>query len=138
MSRREFQLVEGASSKFWAIERNGSSFTLTWGRIGTTGQTQTKEFASDAEAGKQYEKLVAEKVKKGYGEVGGGATGAAAVKTAAAKPAAPAIQASAKSPAAKPAAKETAPAAAPPTSLPPAAAVNADITRHLDLEPADW
>jgi predicted DNA-binding WGR domain protein len=73
MSRREFQFVEGPSSKFRTIELSGSSFTVNWGRIGTNGQSQTKEFSSDAEASKQYEKLVAEKLKKGYTEVGGGA-----------------------------------------------------------------
>jgi predicted DNA-binding WGR domain protein len=66
MSRQEFQLVEGSSRKFWAIERHGLRHTVQFGRIGSAGQTQTKEFATEEEAQKSYEKLIAEKVKKGY------------------------------------------------------------------------
>ena len=69
MSRREFQFVEGSSQKFWAIELTGSSHTVNFGRFGTAGQTQTKEFDSEGEAKKSYDKLIAEKVKKGYVEL---------------------------------------------------------------------
>jgi predicted DNA-binding WGR domain protein len=47
---RRFELVEGSSSKFWQVELSGSSFTVTWGRIGTAGQTQEKSFDSDDKA----------------------------------------------------------------------------------------
>ena len=66
MSRREFQLVEGTSRKFWAIELDGKAHTVRFGRIGTTGQSQRKEFPTDAEAEASHDKLIAEKVKKGY------------------------------------------------------------------------
>lgn len=70
-----YELVEGTSSKFWEIVLQGASFTVTFGRIGTNGQTQTKAFDDDAKAKVEYEKLVKEKTKKGYAEVGGnGAT----------------------------------------------------------------
>jgi predicted DNA-binding WGR domain protein len=68
MSRREFEFSDDKSNKFWAIELDGSSFTVNYGRIGTNGQTQTKDFASPEAAKKEYDKLVAEKVKKGYTE----------------------------------------------------------------------
>ncbi|MCI0702460.1 MAG: WGR and DUF4132 domain-containing protein [Planctomycetia bacterium] len=68
MSRREFQFSEGKSHKFWTIELSGKSHTVNFGKIGTTGQTQTKDFTSEDEAKKSYEKLIAEKVKKGYVE----------------------------------------------------------------------
>src|SRR5438067_1680383 len=96
MSRREFQFTEGGSQKFWAIEVDGPRFTVQFGRLGTAGQTQTKEFPSDAEAQKAADKLIAEKTKKGYAEVGTAASPAAAPgeaapkKTAAPAPAAPA------------------------------------------------
>lgn len=64
MPRYEF--VEGSSSKFWEITLDGTSFTTTYGRIGTDGQSTTKDWPSEAEAKKQYEKLIAEKTKKGY------------------------------------------------------------------------
>jgi predicted DNA-binding WGR domain protein len=67
--RREYQFVEGTSKKFWAIELAGTTYTVQFGRIGTAGQTQTKEFKTPEEARKAYEKLVQEKVKKGYQRV---------------------------------------------------------------------
>lgn len=67
---RRFELVEGSSSKFWQIERRGNELDLAWGRIGTAGQSQTKSFPTEAKAEAEHDKLVAEKTKKGYGEVG--------------------------------------------------------------------
>lgn len=64
MPRYEFS--EGTSNKFWEINLSGKSFTTTYGKIGTSGQTTIKQFKSDADAKKEYEKLIAEKVKKGY------------------------------------------------------------------------
>jgi predicted DNA-binding WGR domain protein len=72
--RREFQLVEGTSSKFWAIQLEGKAFEVTFGRIGTAGQNQRKEFKSAGEALKAHDKLIAEKVAKGYAEVRGPAS----------------------------------------------------------------
>jgi|AGTN01.3.fsa_nt_gi Uncharacterized conserved protein len=67
---RHFEFTENNSSKFWEIELSGNSFTTWWGKIGTDGMSKTKEFSSDAEAKLEYDKLVAEKVKKGYVETG--------------------------------------------------------------------
>jgi predicted DNA-binding WGR domain protein len=69
MPRYEF--VEGSSSKFWLIALTGKSFTTTYGRIGGSGASTTKSFSSPAEAAKEYEKLIGEKVRKGYELVGG-------------------------------------------------------------------
>ena len=71
MPRYEFS--EGSSSKFWEINLDGKSFTTTYGKIGAKGQTTLKTFSSEAEAKKEYDKLVAEKVKKGYVPAGGAA-----------------------------------------------------------------
>jgi DNA ligase-1 len=65
---RSFEFTEGASSKFWEIRVEGSSFTTRYGKIGTPGQQTTKTFASDARAQAEADKLIAEKVKKGYVE----------------------------------------------------------------------
>lgn len=80
MPRYEF--VEGSSSKFWEIELEGTSFTTTYGRIGTDGQSSMKEWPSEAKAKAEYDKLVAEKVKKGYALVDGDGGGAAAAAPA--------------------------------------------------------
>lgn len=71
MSKETFEFSEGSSNKFWTIELEGSSFTVVFGKIGAAGQTQTKNFASDEEARNAYNKLVAEKIKKGYVRTGG-------------------------------------------------------------------
>lgn len=42
---------------------------MKFGKIGTDGQEKTKDFASDALAQKDADKLIAEKTKKGYEEV---------------------------------------------------------------------
>ncbi|QJW96557.1 WGR domain-containing protein [Frigoriglobus tundricola] len=65
---RTFQFSDAKSHKFWNIDVQGTSFTVTYGKIGTTGQTQTKTFASDAAAQAEADKLVKEKTKKGYVE----------------------------------------------------------------------
>lgn len=82
-----YEFAEGSSNKFWEIKLSKNSFTTTYGKIGTGGQTSLKNFASEAEAKKEHDKLVAEKVKKGYQLVGGGE--AAAAKAPAAAKAAP-------------------------------------------------
>lgn len=70
--RREFHFHSGSSSKFWAIEMKGDdSFDVNYGKIGTDGQTKTKEFKSAEAAQKAYDKLIAEKTSKGYEEVAG-------------------------------------------------------------------
>lgn len=71
---RRFELIEGSSRKFWEIALDGASFEVRWGRIGTSGQSQTKTFPSEAKALAEHDKLVKEKTSKGYVEVAGGAT----------------------------------------------------------------
>ena len=64
MPRYEF--TEGSSNKFWDITLDGKSFSTTYGKIGAKGQTTIKSYKNPAEAKAEYEKLIAEKVKKGY------------------------------------------------------------------------
>ena len=66
--KRHFEFVEGSSSKFWEIAMDGTAFTTRYGRIGTPGQETVKDWGSADKAKKEYDKLVAEKVKKGYVE----------------------------------------------------------------------
>lgn len=47
---RSLIFAEGNSNKFWKIELNSSSHTVVYGRVGTSVQTQTKDFADDAAA----------------------------------------------------------------------------------------
>lgn len=70
---RRFELVEGTSNKFWEIAVGDSSHTVRFGKIGTAGQSKTKAFATPRDAQRDADKLVAEKVGKGYREVGAAA-----------------------------------------------------------------
>lgn len=65
---RTFLYRDDSSHKFWRIEIHGDRFTVHFGRVGTAGQTQEKRFASAEEAQKAADKLISEKLKKGYHE----------------------------------------------------------------------
>lgn len=67
---RNFELVEGTSRRFWRIRQDGTDVTVSFGRIGTRGQTQVKQFPDEQRAKREVERLIAEKVRKGYLEVG--------------------------------------------------------------------
>jgi uncharacterized protein (TIGR02996 family) len=71
MSTVRYEFSEGTSNKFWEITLSDKSFTTKFGKIGANGQTTIKNFGSPAEAKKEHDKLVAEKVKKGYKPIAG-------------------------------------------------------------------
>ena len=73
-SVRRFEFREGSSAKFWEIELNEAGFVVRYGKIGTNGQTQAKAFPTPDAARTAADKLIAEKVGKGYVEVGGART----------------------------------------------------------------
>jgi predicted DNA-binding WGR domain protein len=128
MSTREFEFRDGSWDKFWTITLDGKTTTVNFGRRGTDGQTQTKEWASEAEARKNHDKQVAEKTKKGYLETTSEGTTATLATPKAAK-AAPA-----ETPAPAPEAQGSVAAAASPAPL----AVPATLERRIDLSPAEW
>jgi predicted DNA-binding WGR domain protein len=66
--KRSFEYSDDKSNKFWSIETDGAEFTVTFGKIGTDGQSQTKSFADEESCNKAAEKLINEKTKKGYEE----------------------------------------------------------------------
>jgi uncharacterized protein (TIGR02996 family) len=65
---RTFTFSDGKSNKFWNIDLQDTQFTVTYGRAGARGQTQTKTFATAATAAAAHDKLVREKLAKGYVE----------------------------------------------------------------------
>ena len=65
--KKQLTYKDDKSDKFWSIETNGNSFTVTYGKAGTSGASQTKTFKSEYECENEAEKLVKEKMKKGYG-----------------------------------------------------------------------
>jgi predicted DNA-binding WGR domain protein len=66
--KRCFIFQEGNSQKFWNIDVEGTGFTVTYGKLGTQGQTSSKAYDTEAACQKQADKLIAEKTKKGYVE----------------------------------------------------------------------
>ncbi len=63
---RRFELVEGGAAKFWEIARDGLSVTVRYGRIGSEGQSKTKQLADEAAALRHVDDLIREKTGKGY------------------------------------------------------------------------
>ena len=65
---RRFEFIGGNSAKFWEVTVAGSDVTVRYGRLGTSGQTQTKSFADAAKAQKHADAQIAQKIGKGYRE----------------------------------------------------------------------
>ncbi len=84
---RRFEYRDAKSSKFWEIDQQGSTVTTRWGRLGTDGQTKTKDLGTDAKATAEVDKQIRGKTGKGYQELGTG-SGASATSAPAARPAA--------------------------------------------------
>ena len=68
--KKHLKYIDGNSNKFWQIEVTGLEYTVTYGKNGTSGVSQSKSFSTDEECLKMAEKILAEKVKKGYSESG--------------------------------------------------------------------
>ena len=66
--KRRFEFVGGSSAKFWEVEFSGTAVKVNYGRLGTRGQSSTKLFPDAIAATKHAEKLVGEKLGKGYVE----------------------------------------------------------------------
>jgi predicted DNA-binding WGR domain protein len=71
---REFTFGEGNSNKFWRIGVVEAEVTVNFGRIGTEGQTLIKSLDSPERALREAEKLIGEKLRKGYQEQAGSIT----------------------------------------------------------------
>lgn len=66
---KRLEYNDDKTSKFWVGTVSGCSYTVKYGRTGTNGQEATTQFDTDEEALKKFEKVVKEKLKKGYFEV---------------------------------------------------------------------
>ena len=68
-TQKHFEFRDGKSEKFWNIKLESDSHTVSYGRIGTTGQNKTKSFADSTKAKEAFDKLIKQKTGKGYVEV---------------------------------------------------------------------
>lgn len=66
MRKTYLEFIEGDSAKFWEAEIDGLVVAVRWGKLGTTGQTKTKSFDSIEAALQAADKMVSDKIKKGY------------------------------------------------------------------------
>jgi uncharacterized protein (TIGR02996 family) len=80
MPRYEF--TDGTSNKFWEIEVKGGTYTAKWGKIGGSTSMSTKDLGTPAAAKKAADKLIAEKLNKGYALAGNAAKKAKAAAPA--------------------------------------------------------
>jgi uncharacterized protein (TIGR02996 family) len=65
---RTFVFNDGTSRRFWNIELEGSSYTLTYGNADSPGRSRTREFDSPEEAQREYDKAIRTKLRAGYVE----------------------------------------------------------------------
>ncbi len=56
------------SNKFWTIEQIDKKYLVQWGKIGTVGRSNEKVFISKDQCSKEIEKLIKQKINKGYSE----------------------------------------------------------------------
>lgn len=68
--KKHLKYIDGTSDKFWQIEVQQTTYTVTYGKNGTKGTSQSKTFESSEECLKAAEKILNEKIKKGYSENG--------------------------------------------------------------------
>jgi predicted DNA-binding WGR domain protein len=54
------------SDKFWQVIQDGTTLNITYGKTGTAGQKNVKAFDSLQKAEKERDKLISEKLGKGY------------------------------------------------------------------------
>lgn len=66
---RRLEFIGGNSAKFWEVEVSGVEVKVRYGRLGSKGQIQDKAFADAVAAQAHAERLIAEKLGKGYREV---------------------------------------------------------------------
>jgi predicted DNA-binding WGR domain protein/very-short-patch-repair endonuclease len=63
---RELRFEQGNSRKFWRASLRDNELSISYGRIGSSGQTVMKQFDSPERALREMDKLVGEKLRKGY------------------------------------------------------------------------
>jgi uncharacterized protein (TIGR02996 family) len=79
---RTFQLKDAKSDKFWNIDLHLKHFTVTYGKTGCTGRFSTKTFPTPEKAKAAADKLINEKLAKGYVETTPGVAETAAFERA--------------------------------------------------------
>jgi predicted DNA-binding WGR domain protein len=58
--------AEGETSRFWESALDGCKLIVSYGRVGTKGQVHVKTFAKETTAQLEKDKMIKEKMNKGY------------------------------------------------------------------------
>ena len=66
---RRFELSDSISNKFWEVDVKGKTLNVTFGKIGTKGQSKPKDFATPEKANAEMEKLIKDKTDIWYLEI---------------------------------------------------------------------
>lgn len=66
--KRAFVYKDEKSHKFWWIDYSDCSFAVNYGKYGSIGKYELKEFDSEEDCQKEAERLIRSKMKKGYKE----------------------------------------------------------------------
>lgn len=82
MTTRRFECTTDGANKFWEVEVTASELRVRFGKLGTDGQQSLKSFPDEAKATAAAEKLIREKVGKGYVERGASKPGKRAAVSA--------------------------------------------------------
>ena len=69
MKKRMFEFVNDKSCKFWEVWTEDFSLFTRYGKIGVAGQITEKNYSSKDEANLEADKIIKQKLKKGYVEV---------------------------------------------------------------------
>ena len=69
--KRAFVYKDEKSRKFWWIDYSDRSFAVNYGKCGSIGKFELKEFDTEEDYRKEAEKLIRSKLKKGYTEDSG-------------------------------------------------------------------
>ncbi|MEM9187758.1 MAG: WGR domain-containing protein, partial [Myxococcota bacterium] len=64
-----YEFRDKKSAKFWSFTVEGATVTTQWGRIGTDGQTKSRDYADHQAALADAKKAAASKTKKCYQRV---------------------------------------------------------------------
>lgn len=66
---RRFEFIQGNQAKFWSVSRRGASLTVASGRIGGAAKSRTKQLADYMAAEQEFDRLIRDKLRRGYVEV---------------------------------------------------------------------
>lgn len=68
---RRFELIQGNQAKYWEVARRGATLTVSLGRIGGAPKTRTKQLLDYMVAEQEFDRLIRDKLRRGYVEVHG-------------------------------------------------------------------